>query len=124
MIFNAFMIFFLNPNAPNLNYGSILRMNLKDTLSNNSAFVRVDTSLLHILIFNLHYSMVLEYAEQVERVRRGAQPAKLTLEAANYVQHHLSEPIRTEDMAKTFFMSRTHLSARFKKETGLTLIEH
>ena len=69
---------------------------------------------------NLQYNMVLEFTEQVERVRRGRQPTQLAVEAANYVQRHLSEPIRTEAMAKEFYLSRTHFSARFKKETGET----
>lgn len=72
-------------------------------------------------ILNLQYNMILEYTEQVERVRHGAQPTRLALEAANYVQRHLSEPINTEAMAKEFFLSRTHFSAKFKKETGETL---
>lgn len=72
-------------------------------------------------IINLQYNMVMEFTEQVERVRRGSNPSKLSLEAADYVRRHLSEPINTEDMAKEFYLSRTHFSAKFKKETGETL---
>lgn len=72
-------------------------------------------------IMNLQVHMLMEFAEQVERVRHGAQPTKLALEVANYVQRHLSEPISTEAMAKEFYLSRTHFSARFKRETGETL---
>ena len=72
-------------------------------------------------ITNLQYNMVLEFTEQVERVRRGSNPSKLSLEAADYVRRHLSEPINTEEMAREFYLSRTHFSAKFKKETGETL---
>ncbi|MBR1780506.1 MAG: helix-turn-helix transcriptional regulator [Oscillospiraceae bacterium] len=59
----------------------------------------------------------------MERIRRGSRPSRLSIDVANYIQHHLSEPISTEKMAKAFFMSRTHFSAKFKKETGTTLTD-
>ncbi len=74
-------------------------------------------------ITNLQYSMVLEFTEQVGKVRRGRNPTRLAIEVANYVQHHLSEPIDTEAMAKEFFLSRTHFSTKFKQETGMTLTD-
>ncbi len=72
-------------------------------------------------IMNLQYSMLLEYTQRVERLRRGAHESRLAVQVANYVQHHLSEPISTEELARELFLSRTHLSARFHKETGETL---
>lgn len=94
----------------------------EDALTLSDGFIR-QAELLNSqpAILNLQYNMVLEYTEQVERIRRGSKPTKLVLEVANYVQHHLSEPISTDAMAKEFFLSRTHFSARFKKETGETL---
>ncbi len=72
-------------------------------------------------IMNLQYSMFLEFTQRVERLRHGAHESRLAVQVANYVQHHLSEPIKTEALAKELFLSRTHLSARFHKETGETL---
>lgn len=74
-------------------------------------------------IINLQFNMVLEFTEQVEKVRLGKNPTKLVVDVANYVQHHLSERISTDTMAKEFYLSRTHLSAKFKKETGMTLTD-
>lgn len=37
---------------------------------------------------------------------------------ANYVQHHLSDAIKTEDIAGALYMSRPYLSKKFKEETG------
>ncbi|MBR4768793.1 MAG: helix-turn-helix domain-containing protein [Lachnospiraceae bacterium] len=94
----------------------------EDALSLSDGFIR-QAELLNSqsAIFNLQYRMVLEYTEQVERIRRGSGPTRLAMEVANYVWHHLSEPISTEAMAKEFYLSRTHFSARFRKETGETL---
>lgn len=94
----------------------------EDALTMSDGFIR-QAELLNAqpAILNLQYNMVLEYTEQVERIRRGSKPTKLAREVASYVQHHLSEPISTDAMAKEFFLSRTHFSARFKRETGETL---
>ena len=72
---------------------------------------------------NLQYHMVLEFTERVERIRFGGKPTQLTLAVTNYIQHHLSEPIRAETIAKELYMSRPYLSAKFKEETGETLTD-
>lgn len=74
-------------------------------------------------IINLQYHMVLEFTERVERLRMGQQPSPLVLEVTRYIQRHLSEPISTEDIAKQVYLSRPHLSQKFKKETGQTLTD-
>ena len=68
---------------------------------------------------NLQFHMIQEFTERVSRVRHGE--SRLATQVANYVQKHLSEPISTEALAKELYMGRTHLSARFHKETGETL---
>ncbi|MBD5084955.1 MAG: helix-turn-helix domain-containing protein [Clostridiales bacterium] len=74
-------------------------------------------------ITNLQYRMVLEFTERVEQVRLGGQPSRLARQVANYVRQHLSEPISVEDMAKELYVSRPHLSAKFRQETGETLTD-
>ena len=69
-------------------------------------------------ITNLQYRMLLDYTERVERLRRGKAPSKLTMDVANYVQHHLSDAIKTEDIASSLYMSRPYLSKKFKEDTG------
>ena len=67
--------------------------------------------------------MILEFTEQVEKLHRGKHTSKLSLDVANYVRHHLSEPISVDKMAEEFFLSRPHLSTKFKQETGMTLTD-
>ena len=74
-------------------------------------------------IVNLQYHMVLDYTRRVERVRLGKNPSKLLMQVTNYVQHNLSRPVDVDDLAKTLFISRTHLASRFKQETGMTLTD-
>lgn len=74
-------------------------------------------------IMNLQYRMLLDYTERVERLRRGKAPSRLAIDAANYVQHHLSDAIRTEDLARALYISRPYLSKKFREETGETITD-
>ena len=74
-------------------------------------------------ITNLQYRMALDFTERVERLRFGGRPTQLTIAVTNYIQKHLSEPIRVEEMASAFYLSRPYLSAKFKEETGETLTD-
>ncbi|MGN1025940.1 MAG: helix-turn-helix domain-containing protein [Faecousia sp.] len=99
-------------------------MDPEDAFSLSDAFIQRCELLNSLdLITNLQYRMVLEFAERVERIRLGKQPTQLTLAVTNYIQHHLSEPISTEEMAKELYMSRPYLSTKFKEETGETLTD-
>ena len=69
-------------------------------------------------ITNLQYRMLLDYTERVERLRRGKTPSRLATDVANYVQHHLSDAIKAEDIARALYISRPYLSKRFKEDTG------
>lgn len=99
-------------------------LDTEDAFSLSDAFIQ-KCELLSALdrIGNLQYRMVLEFAERVERIRLGKQPTQLSIAVSNYIQHHLSEPIRAEEMARALYMSRPYLSAKFKEETGETLTD-
>lgn len=99
-------------------------MDIDDSLSLSDAYIQkceLMNSLEHIA--NLQYHMVFDYAERVEKLRFGKQPSKLVQDVAKYIQHHLSEPITTESLAKALFLSRSRLSVRFKQDTGEHLVD-
>ncbi len=99
-------------------------MAVEDALSLSDSFIQ-NCELLSLpdKILNLQYHMVFEFAERVERIRIGRTPTKLAIAVANYVQHHLSETISAEAIAKELYLSRPHLSTKFKQETGETLTD-
>ena len=72
-------------------------------------------------VHELHYRMVLDYGERVAKLRLGQNPSILVTKVSNYIQQHLSEPIKTEDIAKALYMGRSRLSTNFKNETGINL---
>lgn len=74
-------------------------------------------------IVNLQYRMVLDYTEKVEYLLHGQNLSQLVIDVKNYIMHHISDPIKTKDIAKEFYTNRSRLSTNFKKETGENLID-
>ena len=99
-------------------------MSENDAFSLSDAYIqRAELLTSYSKLMNLQYNMTLEFTEQVEKLHRSKHESKLTLDVANYVRHHLSEPISVDKMAEEFFLSRPHLSTKFKQETGTTLTD-
>ena len=74
-------------------------------------------------IMSLQYEMVIDYTKKVESLLEGADGSKLVEDVRNFIRHHLSEPIKTSDIAKALFISRSRLSSKFKEESGVNLID-
>jgi len=99
-------------------------MEIEDSLSLSDNYIRKCELLSSVeQITNLQYHMILEYTRGVERVRIGKSPSKLLIKVTSYVHRNLSSPIDVEGLARELFISRTHLSAKFKAESGMTLSE-
>lgn len=75
-------------------------------------------------ITELSYRLILDYAERVAQIRLGTNPSVLVIKVSNYIQQHLSEAIKVEDIAKAIFVGRSRLSTNFKKETGINLSDY
>ncbi len=65
-----------------------------------------------------------EFVRRVCALRRGGEPSLLEKKVYRYIMEHISEPIRTEEIARYLFISRGHLSTRFKRETGVALSDY
>lgn len=99
-------------------------MDIDDALSISDAYIQ-KCELMNTVenIINLQYHMVFDYTEKVEKLQFSKLSSKLVHDVANYIHHHLSEPITTENIAKALFMSRSRLSVKFKQETRENLID-
>ena len=75
-------------------------------------------------ITNLNYLMVNDYAERVAKIRLGQSPSKLVIDVSNYIQTHLSDSIKTSDIANALYMGRSRLSTNFKKQTGINISDY
>ena len=99
-------------------------MDIEEALSLSDSYIRKCEILTGAdQIINLQYHMVLDYTERVDRVRHGKAPSKLVCEISGYVRKNITRRTSVEEIARAMFISRTHLAARFKQETGMTLTE-
>ncbi|MGN1234915.1 MAG: helix-turn-helix domain-containing protein [Christensenellaceae bacterium] len=100
-------------------------MNAEEALSLSDSYIQKCELLSGMTsLTNLQYRMIMDFTERVERIRLGKHPSKLATEVSSYIQRHLSETITTEKIASALFMSRSHLSTKFKAETGVNLNEY
>ena len=65
--------------------------------------------------------MVLDFTSQVSALKRHGNSSALAAAVAEYVRHHLSDPVSTEKIAEKLHFSRTWLSRKFHEETGISL---
>ncbi len=97
-------------------------LDANEALSLSDSYIQKCESLsLFEPLTNLQVRMIVDFTERVERLKLGKTPTKLLKDVANYAQKHLSEPVSVSSLAKSLYLSRTYLEARFKKETGMTL---
>lgn len=70
---------------------------------------------------SLQYEMISTYTREVGNVKNLTTNARLSRDVYNYIIQHISNPIKTGNIADALYMSRSHLSTVFKKETGINL---
>jgi len=100
-------------------------MDLDDALRLSDSYIQKCERLTSFeQITNLQYHMVAQYTQAVEELRYNRNQSELVRNVASYIRHHLSDAIKTEDISTSLFMSRSHLSTRFKSETGMNLTEY
>ena len=100
-------------------------MDVNDAFSISDFYIQ-RCELLYSLndITNLQYRMILDYTERVSKLRINQNNSKLLIDVANYIYHHISEPIKTEDIANSLYLSRPYLSKKFKEETNENIAEY
>ena len=100
-------------------------MDVNDALELSDVYIRHCEGLSSAEeIANLQFRMILDYTEKVEKIRIGKDPSKLLKDVANYVRKHIQEPVDIASLAKSLYFSRSHLAAKFKSETGMTLTDY
>ena len=100
-------------------------MDVNDAFSISDFYIQ-RCELLYSLndITNLQYRMILDYTERVSKLRINQNNSKLLMDVANYIYHHISEPIKTKDIANSLYLSRPYLSKKFKEETNENISDY
>lgn len=86
--------------------------------------LRVETMQNHNDVVALIYDAFYQYTSKVARIRSINSDSQLSRKIAGYVQEHIREPIRVNDIAKFLDYSESYMCRAFKKETGSTVSEY
>ena len=99
-------------------------MDVEDAMRLSDSYIKKCERLSSLdSIVNLQLGMVRNFTRQVAYINDLDARSELAKKVASYVQHHLSDPIRTEEVAHALHLSRSHLSTRFKREQGVDLTD-
>ena len=69
-------------------------------------------------IFELHNVMFHDYTVRMQSIPRQKIFSRTVLEAMDYVEQHLQQPMKVEQIAEAIGKAPAYLSTLFKKETG------
>lgn len=73
-------------------------------------------------IKNLQYHMILDFADRVKKLHKyNEHNSKLVRDVSAYIRAHISEPIKTSDIADALKKNRVSLTTEFKNKTGVNL---
>ena len=96
-------------------------MDLVDAMRLSDSYIQKIEHLQSIeQISTMSFHAVREYTRLVYKARRSYQ-TELVNQVSSYIHHHISDNIKTEDIAAHLYMSRSYLSSKFKKESGVSL---
>ncbi len=99
-------------------------LEVDDALRLSDSFIRKCELLTSLdSVSKLQLDMVRRYTNEVSYVRECGAVGELAKKVTAYVRRHLSEPIHTEDVARSLYMNRSSLSTKFKAQQGVTLTD-
>lgn len=75
-------------------------------------------------INSLSMNMLLDYTSRVSKIKGSNTISEFTISLNKYIITHLSDPIKSSDICKSLFISRSVLFDKVKKETKMTLTEY
>jgi len=74
-------------------------------------------------LLELHHQVFLEYASKVAIAQVDLQFSTLVRKCRHFIKEHLFEPLTVSHIAKALYISRSHLTHQYKKETGESITD-
>lgn len=98
-------------------------LDVDEVFSIEEMYIRKCESLDNIdRIKNLQYHMIIDYADRVKKLQQyNGRNSKMVTEISGYIRSHISEAIKTSDIADYLGKSRGGITTEFKKQTGMNL---
>lgn len=98
-------------------------LDVDEVFSTEEMYIRKCESLEDIdRIKNLQYHMIIDFADRVNKMNQHNQNNSLLVnQISKYIQNHISESIKTSDIANYLNKSRGRITTEFKNQTGINL---
>lgn len=98
-------------------------LDIDEVFSTEEMYIRKCESLEDMdRIKNLQYHMIIDFADRVNKMNQHNQNnSPLVNEISKYIQNHISESIKTSDIANYLNKSRGRITTEFKNQTGMNL---
>lgn len=107
------------------------RAAIRGGLSHETAFALSDSYIQkaellgdYASLAKLNMAMLVDFASRVEMIGTGGGCSQHVTEAIRYINKNINRKLTLDQIAGAAGISRTHLCAIFKKETGKTLISY
>lgn len=100
-------------------------MDIEDAVKTSDSFIQRCEN-LHDLneVRRLQYEMISTYTSRIGALKKHTDDSRLVHDVYRYIINHISEPIRTDEIADSLYLSRSYLSTSFKNRMGMTLNEY
>lgn len=98
-------------------------LDVDEFFSLEEMYIRKCESLENIdRIKNLQYHMIIDFADRVNKMNQYNQNNSILVsQISRYIQNHISESIKTSDIANYLNKSRGRITTEFKNQTGINL---
>lgn len=98
-------------------------LDVEEVFSAEQMYIKKCESLENIdRIKNLQYHMILDFADRVRKLHQYNEAnSKLVNNISKYINNHITEPVKTADIADYLGKSRGTVTTEFKKQTGMNL---
>lgn len=98
-------------------------LDVDEVFSLEEMYIRKCESLEDIdRIKNLQYHMIIDFADRVNKMNQYNQNNSILVsQISKYIQNHISESIKTSDIANYLNKSRGRITTEFKNQTGINL---
>lgn len=97
-------------------------MSVNSALSLSDKYINHCEKLNTIIdITNYQYFVLLELTKKLNDLHVNQSDSKLVIDVSNYINEHINDNIKVNDISKALFISRSRLSTKFKKDCGITL---
>lgn len=107
------------------------RSAIQGGVSHETAFAMSDTYIQkaellsdYASLAKLNIAMLIDFASHVETLSSSGSYSKHVIAAIRYINRNINQKLSLEQIANVVGISRTHLCAIFKQETGKTLLSY